>query len=1026
VRLCLPAMRTLHGNIERVKPYFSLAIPLIILIAFSSKPGVGHAQVTTSITATSGPGSLGTSVTPSGNVYNITGGTRPQDGTNLFHSFANFSIAALDTAKFQNTTPEFTTSNIMGRVTGGNPSILFGTIDTLSYPGANLFLMNPAGIVFGPNATLNVGGSVTSATADYLRLTDTGVFHADPAATSVLTIAPVAAFGFLGSNPGSITVQGTELSVPSGQSLNFVAGDIGIGPGEATVNSPQAARISALEGQINLVSVESPGEVLTSNFQPAPTMTGGSISLGPGTLVDVKGNVGGTVHIRGGSLVMDDATILADTVDTRTSRVAIDINMKDNVSISDTRGLPAISSRTTGAGDAGDVSISSANMNALSNARPRFALIDTHTSDRGRGGSVTIQTSGDLTVTGNPIGQMYYLDSGMIGTAGGKGGNVTLASKNIQLANTRINSGDFLARNIGNEATGSGGNISISADTVRLTQSIIATDGFFTGRAGDLTITARDIQLNQFSQISLLELGGGGKLTITADRLMADSAQLESETVFGPGGGIHITAKVVELTNGTTVRSQTVGDGNAGEIRITATDHLTLADRFTDPNDPSTFSARVRPTGLYTNTLGDADVGTLGNAGAIIIKSPRVEINGGARINSSTQSTGRGGDVIVKATNQITISGERPTEIIEEALFGLGSTRASGIYTRTVGREFCSGTCGDAGNVTINTGSLALSGGAVIDSGTTTTGRGGSISVRGTDRISILGTMSDGTPGGVVSRTVGMAPESGYGGKITLNAGQSVTISDGASVSASSTGPGNAGNISVDAGQQLNIMGNSSVETEAAQASGGNIDIRAVDHIRLVNSTISASVVDGPGGGGNISIDPQVVALQNNSKILAQAADGQGGAITITTSLFLPDATSLVNANAGSGLNGTVTIQSPTSNLSGSLGPLTSKPSQAQALLTQRCAALVNNGQASSFVVAGREQLPSDPGGWLSSPLAFAALGESLDAAHAIAAAPATMPIVDHDRGMVSLRRLTPAGFLMANFADSEATGCRS
>ena len=132
-----------------------------------------------------------------------------------------------------------------------------------------------------------------------------------------------------------------------------------------------------------------------------------------------------------------------------------------------------------------------------------------------------------------------------------------------------------------------------------------------------------------------------------------------------------------------------------------------------------------------------------------------------------------------------------------------------------------------------------------------------------------------------------------------------------------------------------------------------------------------------------------------------------------------------MSASSQFGLNGTVTIQSPTSNLSGSLGPLTSNPSQAQSLLTQRCAALVN-GQASSFVVAGREQLPADPGGWLSSPLAFTAPGENLDAGSAVAFVPATMAIEAHETGTVSLRRLTPAGFLTANFAESEATGCRS
>jgi hypothetical protein len=93
--------------------------------------------------------------------------------------------------------------------------------------------------------------------------------------------------------------------------------------------------------------------------------------------------------------------------------------------------------------------------------------------------------------------------------------------------------------------------------------------------------------------------------------------------------------------------------------------------------------------------------------------------------------------------------------------------------------------------------------------------------------------------------------------------------------------------------------------------------------------------------------------------------------------------------------------------------------------LTQRCAALAN-GQASSFVVAGREQLPADPGGWLSSPLAFAALGENPDADNAVASISTVMAIAADNTSTVSLRRLTPAGFLMANFAESEATGCRS
>lgn len=100
--------------------------------------GHGHAQVISSVTASG----LDTTVTQNGPIYNITGGTRPGNGPNLFHSFGEFSVGALDTARFLNTTPELATSNILGRVTGSNPSSLFGAIDSMSYPGANLFRLN--------------------------------------------------------------------------------------------------------------------------------------------------------------------------------------------------------------------------------------------------------------------------------------------------------------------------------------------------------------------------------------------------------------------------------------------------------------------------------------------------------------------------------------------------------------------------------------------------------------------------------------------------------------------------------------------------------------------------------------------------------------------------------------------------------------------------------------------------------------------------------------------------------------------
>src|SRR5215510_14618391 len=155
------------------------------------------------------PSGLNTQVSPPANLpsgkvqYDITGGTRPGGGGNLYHSFGDFNVPTNNIANFLNKgsfdsnghlLPDgLATSNILGRVTGGNISNIFGTIQTTGFGNANLFLMNPAGFLFGPNATVNVGGMVAFTTADYLRLTDSARFNAGPnaAADALLSTASV-------------------------------------------------------------------------------------------------------------------------------------------------------------------------------------------------------------------------------------------------------------------------------------------------------------------------------------------------------------------------------------------------------------------------------------------------------------------------------------------------------------------------------------------------------------------------------------------------------------------------------------------------------------------------------------------------------------------------------------------------------------------------------------------------------------------------------------------------------------------
>lgn len=951
---------------------------------------------------------LNTTITQNGNAYNITGGTRPGNGPNLFHSFGEFGVPTNNIANFLNETPNLATSNILGRVTGGNPSNVFGSITTTDFGNANLFLINPAGIVFGPNATLNVRGSVTFTMANTIRLADAGIFHADTASASVLTSAPVEAFGFLGTNSGAITVQGSNLSVEPGHAINLVGGDIVIAPAEVAPDTVQPAHIAAAGGQINLVSVAAVGEVLASSFQPTSGMTLGSINLGPGTLIDVSGNAAGTVRIRSGQLVMDNAVISADTVNANGAPVAIDINATDSIAISTVDG-PALSARTSGSGDAGEVRVSSGTIDVTATGADSFlfTIIDTHTSGAGKAGNVTISAD-NLSVAGDPTGiTTFFIDSGTTGTDAGHGGDITITARDVHLQDTYLGTGSAVSDQLGETATGSAGNVSISADNLELSFAGAVTDalGFETesGRGGDISVSAGKITMES-SFLSSFGIERGGTVAIHADQVVASDSTISTETSRTAGGTLTISGGIIELSNGSGLISSTAGDGNAGNITVIATDHVGLLR--TNPTD--------RPSGIFSNSFGT--LGSLGSSGDIVIQTPRLEMTGGSRINTSTATSGRGGNVTINTSDSITMSGEAKG-FSPDPLFSLGVILNSGLFTRSIGGH-CSGLCGNAGNISINTGSLAMGTGSQINSGTSSNGQGGIIAINAGNTISISGTLSTGQPGGIQSRTIGTEPDAGSGGNISLTAGQSVTISDGAAVTASSTGPGNAGNIAINAGQVFD-MRNSSVKTEAAQASGGNIDIQAIDRVRLVNSSISTSVLGGSGSGGNITIDPNVVILQN-SQIIAQAVQGAGGNISIVTPLFLADASSLVDASSQFGLSGTVNIQSPTSNLAGTVSSLPSSLRQVQSLQTGRCAALADS-RSSSLIVAGRDNLPAEPGGWSPSP--FTLMGEETDS-FAMASPPVAAMTASAD-APVSLRRLTPAGFLTQSFAENGLTGCR-
>jgi filamentous hemagglutinin family protein len=237
-------------------------------------------------------GSLGPAGELSGPDFQISADLGQQMGSNLFHSFGVFNLNAGESATFTPQGSMGPISNVLGRVTGGSPSNIDGLLRS-TIPGANLFLLNSAGILFGPNASLDVQGSFHASTADYIGLGDGARFTALPSAQdAVLTTAAPEAFGFFEGNPAKISIQNSKLDVPQGEALSVVGGNIAVRNGSLTTPGGTLQIAStAISGEVPLATMEANSE------QPAK---GNAISITDSSLLDASGEGGGTVLIRGG------------------------------------------------------------------------------------------------------------------------------------------------------------------------------------------------------------------------------------------------------------------------------------------------------------------------------------------------------------------------------------------------------------------------------------------------------------------------------------------------------------------------------------------------------------------------------------------------------------------------------------------------------------------------------------------------------------------------------------------------------
>ena len=381
------------------------------------------------------------------------------------------------------------------------------------------------------------------------------------------------AFGFLGPDlPAPITVQGSILEMPPGQSLSFVGGDITVQAGTLADGTIQAASLRASGGQIHLASVASPGEILTPSFQTAPNIDGASFT-GMGTVtikegaplderatLDVSGRLdefgtpigngkGGTVFVRGGHLELDSSSIQAQTVgDVAGDNPGIGLIVTGDAVIANGS---VITSGTSGDGRAGDITVNVSGR--LSTAGAQISSQDA-SFGLGAGGDVQISATDSILISGQDSGGN---PSGILADTqiSGDGGSISLTTGSLIMDQGGI----ITARTFGG---GPGGEINMAVDTMSLSNGaqITSHTGSF-APGGNVNVTATD---------SIFLLSG-------VDSNGNPSGIFSSSFFDGQAGNIMVTTSKLTLTGGGVIQSGSIFDPQGGSISVNASNSVDIS-----------------------------------------------------------------------------------------------------------------------------------------------------------------------------------------------------------------------------------------------------------------------------------------------------------------------------------------------------------------------------------------------------------------------------------------------------------------
>jgi filamentous hemagglutinin family protein len=940
---------------------------------------------------------IGTQVLGGGGNFAITGGQ--SRGQNVFHSFQDFSVPTKGSATFLN---PIGNRSIITRVTGNQFSDIDGTIDT---QGANFFLINPNGMVFGANTKLNVGQTFLGSTANGIDFVDAGGkgyrFGVNGNDAPLLTINPNALLTparlILGGGSGEIRNSGTLETTNPSQYIGLIGGNVSLNGGP----------INASGGRVELGGLSAPGTVtlgvdgnnLRSQF---PTnVSRADVSLTNQAGVNVAGAGGGDIAITGRNIEILNRSVV---------RAGIEVGLgtpeaiAGNIKLNATGDIALASNsaiqnnvRLNSRGNAGNIEISTTGNLTISGTNDRSLIegfelqafplssVTSNIYGAGNSGKVAINTKGDLIIT-NRGG----INSGIAATTGiGNSQGISITARNLSLTNLS----SILSDNSGGK--GNGGNIDIST-------------------TGDLTIFGTNNQsvlgITQIDGVSAIAsstsgIGDTGKITIdTKGNLSISNLGGILSSIYQSGSGnsqgISITAKNLSLANSSNIRSSNeMGKGNAGNITIQTTGNLTISGTKNQPllQEDETSLSTISSS---TNGLGDTGKITIdakanlfvenrsgitsnvrkngiGNSQGIKISTGNLSLINSSGIQSGNfGGKGNGGNIDISTTGDINIAG---TDDQSRLQGGKGNIYPlSNISTSTDGQ-------GNAGKIIINAKSnFSIANRALISTIINDDGVGNSqgISIAANNlNLRNFTSIQSGNSGG-----------KGDAGNIEIASKGNVNVTDVSLISSQSSGQGKAADILINS-NRLNLLNQGGISAVAVSANGGNIQIIINERLILRNES-DISTTSGTSGkngnGGNISIIAPngfiVAAPSENSDITANAFSGSGGKVSIKTQqnfwisplsrselekrlgttvpnqlnparLNTNDITAISQVNPS--LSGQISITPPQIDITAGLSPLPNNVTDPTNQINPNCSAkaIANN----SFTSVGRGGIPATP-----------------------------------------------------------------